>query len=395
MRHQLQNPTHREATGRDKKAPEQRPGQVAAGADQSTGTLWNDVALNHEPASEAFPESKERRLLEMRLLHHWILFTSLTVLSPGEPERRHLWIVELPRSAVPGPYGGVMPALIRVRRLALSSDALMHALLAFTAAHVKHLDPSDTEAASAHAQYLSMAPREHNTDLLNLTRSNIDAACMTATFIRLIACSKEQSRSRTPYSPPMQWLRMVRSACQVYVVALESVRGDYSSLAFRFIDRFQDAVNPETLQRPGPFSSRLAHLLHRTEAQVLVEPWSVRMEQAYDATINVISHILDDLITQREARPDDTCRRLILFPHFLDPYFVDLVAAQQPRALVILGHYFALLKRSCHLWWVGDVGEKELEGLRHALAGDWKDGLFRSLEEMEELLPDARSVEIL
>ena len=273
-------------------------------------------------------------------------------------------------------------------RLALTSDALMHALLAFTAAHLKHLNPSNKEASSAHAQYLSLSLREHNDDVTNVNRSNIDAACMTATFIRLIACSAQQTRPRSPFSPPMQWLNIVRSACQVYRVALGLIWGDYSSIAFRFIDRFHDAINPEILQAQGTVPQRLAHLLHRTDSHVVIEPWSVRIEQAYTSTLNVVGHILDDLITQREVQPDDTCRRLILFPHFLDQYFVDLVEAQQPRALVILGHYFALLKRCRHLWWIGDVGTMELEGLVGELREGWRDSLLTSVEEMEGLLPE-------
>ena len=237
-----------------------------------------------------------------------------------------------------------------VHRLALTSDVVMRALLAFTANHVKHLNPSDTEATAAGAQCLSNALREHNDDITNLTRSNIDVACMTATFIRLIACSKQQTRPRRPYSPPMRRLKMVRSACHVYRVALDLVGGDHSSIAFRFVERVQDAINPEILNTQGKFPQRLAHLLHRTEAHVLTEPWSIRIENMYASTLNVIGHILNDFITQHEAQPVDTCRRLILFPHFLDPYFMDLVEDEQPRALVILGHYFALLKRCKHLW---------------------------------------------
>ncbi len=399
MQSRLQIPTDREATiAHDAGAPEKQSGQVLAGFEVNNESPWNNVALNHHlPAGEvSFPECRVRRLLEMKLLHHWVVSTSLTILSPGEPERRNLWIVELPRSVVPTKDRfWDRPAINTLCRLALTSDALMHALLAFTASHLKHSDPSDTEAASAHEQYLSMTIREHNEDVANFTRSNIDAACMTATFIRLIACSKEQVRPRRPYSPPMQWLKMVRSACQVYSVALGLVREDHSSLAFRFIDRFQDAINPEILQTQANFPPRLTHLLHRTDAHLLVEPWSVRIEHAYASTLNIIGHILDDLITQREAKPDDTCRRLILFPHFLNQYFVDLVDAQQPRALVILGHYFALLKRCSHLWWIGNSGEKELEGLTSVLPEDWRYSLLRSLEEMEGRLPDAAIAEVL
>jgi hypothetical protein len=43
--------------------------------------------------------------------------------------------------------------------------------------------------------------------------------------------------------------------------------------------------------------------------------------------------------------PDNTCRRLIAFPTLIPKEFTVLVAEQQPRALVLLACYFALLAR--------------------------------------------------
>ena len=88
----------REATAHNARAPEEQPGQVTARGEVHDESPWNDVTLSHTLAGEALPESKERRLLEMKLLHHWMVSTSLTILSPGEPERRNLWILDVPRS---------------------------------------------------------------------------------------------------------------------------------------------------------------------------------------------------------------------------------------------------------------------------------------------------------
>lgn len=97
-RHQTPT-TDREATAPDSRASEEQPGQVAARGEVHNESPWNDVTWSHTLAGEPIlPESKERRLLEMRLLHHWMVSTSLTILSPGEPERRNLWILDVPRS---------------------------------------------------------------------------------------------------------------------------------------------------------------------------------------------------------------------------------------------------------------------------------------------------------
>ena len=289
------------------------------------------------------------------------------MLSPDELERQKIWKVDVPR-------------------LSLSNDALMHALIALTASHIQRLDPSNTEAASTHTRYLALAIGEHNRDINNLCRSNSDAVFMTATFIRLIACCLLQVRSREPYLPPTEWLKMVRSALQVYNVVWQSSQGEEASVAFRWIQRFPDGLNPEILREPGDFQPRLTHLLQRTKAHLDLEPWSGRIEQTYASTLNFLDRILDSMIMQKEARTDDTCRRLICFTHFLDEQFIDLVEAQQPRALAILGHYFALLDKFRHVWFIGDAGNKELHELTHVLPEDWKHILLISLAEMNSYL---------
>lgn len=126
------------------------------------------------------------------------------MLSPGEVERRTMWTDEVPRFAR-------LEAHIRVDnhadftcRLAFSNDALMHALLTFTASHLHHIDASDAEAAAAYKQYLTLTLREHNEEVLNFDRSKADAACIITTLLRLIACCMLQSRPINPYSPPIQ-----------------------------------------------------------------------------------------------------------------------------------------------------------------------------------------------
>ena len=120
-----------------------------------------------------------------------------------------------------------------------------------------------------------------------------------------------------------------------------------------------------------------------------VESWNVRIEHAYASTLNAIGHISNDLVLRQDATSDNNCRRITLFPHFLDEHFIDLVEAQQPRALVILGHHFALLRRYDYLWWIGSMRQDELEGLTAVLPEEWKQALRVSLSEMLGCLHDA------
>lgn len=68
----------------------------------------------------------------------------------------------------------------------------------------------------------------------------------------------------------------------------------------------------------------------------------------------------------------EVLRRLILVPYLVDQSFLDLVKDRQPRALLILAYFFAMLSKFRHVWWVGDTGEREVHGIATALNAQWR-----------------------
>ena len=77
-------------------------------------------------------------------------------------------------------------------------------------------------------------------------------------------------------------------------------------------------------------------------------------------------------------------RRVIGFPMLVHPRFVTLVEEEQPRALVILAHYFALVARLRGLWWMGDSGRREVLGIQSALPEEWQDAMQWPLESIAD-----------
>ena len=64
----------------------------------------------------------------------------------------------------------------------------------------------------------------------------------------------------------------------------------------------------------------------------------------------------------------EICRNLMLFPFVVQSQFIDLIKDQQPRALAVLAHYFALLASFRSVWWIGDTGRKEVQALTTVLS---------------------------
>ena len=69
----------------------------------------------------------------------------------------------------------------------------------------------------------------------------------------------------------------------------------------------------------------------------------------------------------------DSRRRLLALPMLVTERFIELVEEQQPRALVVLAHYFALLVGFSSFWQMGNAGQREIRGIRSVVPAEWLD----------------------
>jgi hypothetical protein len=80
-------------------------------------------------------------------------------------------------------------------------------------------------------------------------------------------------------------------------------------------------------------------------------------------------------------------RRLILFPILVDQRFIDLVGEGNPRALVILAHFFALVAILKSFWFVGNTGTREVRAIAAHLPAHWQGMLEFPLRLVNEGVP--------
>lgn len=201
-------------------------------------------------------------------------------------------------------------------------------------------DSKQLDFLTIHRKYLDAALRGHTQDFLNLNKNNADAACLASCLICLAAEAMLQDRPMQPCSPPIQWLQTTRGAGKVFVVAWEWIGNDDGSIARQLTFRSPECKDPSILYTSSNRDT-LLHLLYRNQADIAEEDWSPEIEEAYATRLSVIGSIRTSI--EAKASSNYIYRRIILFPTLVQRQFVVLVEACQPRALVVLGHYFKLL----------------------------------------------------
>jgi hypothetical protein len=266
--------------------------------------------------------------------------------------------------------------------LAFGNDALLYSIFSLSACHMAEVDPHHREETTdTHRRYLDLALRRHSEDVTNLNEKSFDAVCITSSILRLTASVILRDRPLNPYTPPMSWLQMTRGAMDVFKAAWKWMENDKNSIASRLTKRmpviFDDEAKFGISNRQG-----LLHLLQRDEEDVAKERWNIKDQEAYETTISYIGGIW--IAMKGPEAPAEICRRLILFPFVVQSRFIDLIKDEQPRALAVLAHYFALLARFRSIWWIGDTGRREVRALTTVLSGKWHDLMSWPLNVMEE-----------
>ena len=307
-------------------------------------------------------ESKKRRLRELRLLRHYIEHTSLSLGVSTDPADTDLWQKITPT-------------------LALSHDALLYSMHSLTALHLARTGPYDPDATEASREYLDLAVREHYNDVSHLNDGNANAVCLTACLIRLHAFATLQDRPIDPYTPPMQWLQITSGAGKILWAAGNAKEDDETSIALQLASRVPIVMDEEAVlgesNRQG-----LLHLLRRSGTDLAFEAWDTDIQEAYSSALSLVGGI-QIAITAHESQVL-VFRRLMVFPIMAQKRFIELVEERQPRALVILAHFFAMLGRYRHLWWIAEAGQREIRGIHTTLSDEWRDVMSLSLQSMEE-----------
>ena len=335
-------------------------------------TEHSDTSIIREPSQE-YPESRSRRLLELRLLHHYACKTSLTIEPGSDLSVRVVWHDIIADQA-------------------FSNDALLYSMLSVSAQHLSKTFPQDLELKAAQGNYLNMVLPIHRRDITLLSMLNADAICLTSTLLRISEFARFQHRPLEPYVPPVQWLLMHRSALKVFREASQFVASNPNSIARQLFLRSLIIWDRRSDSYTEMDRAELSHLLYRSDTDDANEPWSSTIQSGYESIVyflgSVAIAIAHSTAATRTSHPDATpvdtlatlLRRLLFFPIMASQVFIDLLGESKPRALAVVAHYFDLLRHFRDTWWVGDMGEREIQAILGALAGTrWESGVERLL----------------
>jgi hypothetical protein len=312
-------------------------------------------------------ETKARRMLELSLLHHYMISTSLEILNSGDKVGELAWFTAVPQQS-------------------LGNEALMYTMFAVSALHMSETGSHDEDMILTHRKYLALALAEHKKDVLNLNESNFDAVLLTSTLLRITAFVMLQKRSLSPYEPPPQWLEMTRGAINLFKASWDFIGKDENSMGFKLTKRMP-IIWDEEAKFAASNREGFEYLLHRDEVDVAQEEWPPEVVEAYETTVSYIGCVL---IAMKNGEPtNEICRRLIIFPYIVRSKYIELVKEAQPRALAILAHYFAILDQWPDVWWLGRSGSREVYALNEILTGKWSELMKWPMQRVSEQMRPA------
>ncbi|CAM5999889.1 unnamed protein product [Sphagnum balticum] len=328
-----------------------RPGQPSTTTSQAPKAKAYDIRpkqQNSLPApskASALEESTERRLLELRLLHQFMAETGLSISVPGDP--------------------GVQEMALRTPKLAFKHTALLYSIYTISALHLSKLEPQDPSHDEIYQRYLSLTLRDHRIDVANLSKANADAAHCTSNYPRICVFAQLQERDLNPYAPPREWMQMTNvTGYSLNNSAWKLIADDKNSILRSMIEKAPGLTTREGGLRDDAslFQEEnrraLQYLMRRTETQIVNETWDEKIQTAYESTLSILG-AAQLAISANEPRAT-IFRRLILVPTLVERDFTELVNKEQPRALVIMAYYFALLHDFRDFWWIGNAGAREV-----------------------------------
>lgn len=312
-----------------------------------------------------FLESKERRLLEMRLMVKFVTKTEET-----------LFIDDLMR-----PPAGILSTL------AFESDAFLYTCLCLTAQHSSRTGPDKMQRdfdKELYMGYLSMAIREHQKVITQCNLKNIEALTWTAGHLRMCAFAALEGRHRNPYSPPIEWLRSGRVGALYRQWCEQTKHAAGTTLVKMYRNHLSAQIEIERFK--SSHQHTFEYVLDRlADLEILNEPWETDTQEAYGTALGYIGSIQE--AGERGGGHNHLLRKLIIFPMMITKHFCILVESCQPRALVVLAHYFALLDAyGRQFWWIGNGAAEEVYAIAEYLDGTpWEYMLRWPIEFVEKL----------
>lgn len=312
------------------------------------------------------PESRERRLLEHRLMQNYLQNVTQPFSAGGNKEWQDLF------SRV-------------IANLAMKHDNLLYALLTVSASHLLLTEPNDMKLLSARQNYLVLAMREQRKMIERLSAETADAVCFASLLLLINSFGMLRERPIEPYLPPLEYLHIGRGAGTVIWMSVHE-----ASKAVDF-EKSSLYVIAKSYPKFGEDQSYFSPLMRKdfdgvlTQALPSREVWDDVTREAYEKTLSYVGSIQNAI---RVGEPMyAVCRRIQAFPLLMPSKFIAFLEEQRPRALIVLAHFFAVVAQVHGVWWLREderglesTAKREIRAISKVLPPEWRPFLVWPLD---------------
>lgn len=276
--------------------------------------------------------------------------------------------------------------------MAVEHPFLMHAVLAVSALHLVHQNPSKRQyyLIQAH-QHQDLAMPLYREAIMNVTESNCHSILAFCYFLVIYSFAADRPDERlllidfSSENPNLlcSWLYFVRNSCFIVCGFWESIlRGPIGQLALSWDEPLPGVED-------DPITARITNdlLLLVTEKQK-PEDAEVISEAIYqihrDTAIQLgRAFAAAEILSAKGFTTWDAVR---MWPMEISVAFIELLIQKQPTALVLLAHYCLLLERIQPQWYFKGRGGKLLDAILEQLDPSWRSSLSMSLEKATKFL---------
>lgn len=287
------------------------------------------------------------RLLELRLLHHYITMSTPTFQS------RQIGDILISIS------GGNIYANWMVR-LALETPIVMDALLGFSAFHIRHINKDDKEAAFASLKFMTRAISNLAENIgSGITPENAEACFAVSTLIAFHSSTTyllthDKEVNRTPVLP-LQWFSHWQGVRTILAEGWDYIKTeDIKAILLTESLSTQTLLLLSNITTPHTFSFLVADLDRETTDE--------ETQFAYDSAAAWLAIAHSTLVM----------RNVFKFTAIVSKRFIQLLEGKDPRALCICAYFFVLMKRLDTVWWLDGVAAPEFWGLMSFIPEEWK-----------------------
>lgn len=297
------------------------------------------------------------RMIDLQLMNHYTFMHMIGTNCQHDPRVRQMWVYDVPQRAV-------------------GCEFLMQAILSFAALHLHIHKPQDNKMKLLSHHYFGSALRMLMLQISRIGPQNADMAFAASVMIQFqvfMSWKDPCCHGTTVYKPPIQWLEMCQGVSSILKSALSNVQ---SSCMKPLLDAGPNTISgvaigpaaaPTSPASPGsPEMYEEDFQLWGSFLRGDISDEGVSLKKSFD-----LIHSLYLAHTSGEPRSASR-RRLLTFPNALDATFVALLRDSDPRAMITLCYYFAVMKLSEDIWWFHGRPEFEINGVWSVLGDDWK-----------------------